>query len=182
MSEPPPNRLQISEASRLVTLRTTALANAVNTGHLRTKILTASLRMRKTARLFRQFNSTASRCVTIRPFCSGCSTVARIGCRFFHRRSHPRFYVRSFRKPDAHSHESSLRLRVCPMRSPLMRSPLLSVAPATNLVRDCPIGTARICRIANEEWGSGTPSRTCPRTQLSGRDHRRASSTQSMIS
>jgi hypothetical protein len=30
--------------------------------------------------------------------------------------------------------------------------------------------------------GSETPSRTCPRTQLSGKHHRRASSTQSMIS
>jgi hypothetical protein len=115
LSEPPPNRLQISEASRLVALRTTALANAVNTRQPRTKILTASLRMRKTARLFRQFNSTASRCFTIRPFCSGCSTVARIGCRVFSSAIASAFLCAELQnEPDAHSRESSLSLRVCP--------------------------------------------------------------------
>ena len=92
LSEPAPNLRGFTPCST-----TSNRASQCSKHPASSKILTASLRMRKTARLFRQFHSTAARCVL-----SGHSVVVAqpqrgLVAEFFHRRSHPRFYVRNFR-------------------------------------------------------------------------------------
>lgn len=157
LAEPPTNRLQISEARRLVPSRTIGLADAENTGQPRRKILTASPRIRKAVLFPTNSNPRTTRLtadLSIRKECGDSCPYQEIRVERVElcgRRGRVQWHVRTPRFPAP-----------LPSWLPSKLGPLCTLRTSHSVISffccsACTKVVACDCELATDSFGSGSP-------------------------